>query len=475
MPKTTATQQSKPSGGKYDEGTNYVAGGVEANSLLFALLVAAPVLSLLLAFVTSEEMAEQYPGLATEPITGMLAGCVKDPVGCGSTILDVVLSVRPTTDGALFIAAFMGVALLLERFLPGKVDYGPETLTGHIPEYVDNGLLHCVVYSLLFWAGSNIGLLGLYDFGILFDQFVGSVAFLNIFGVVFCVFLTLKGLYFPSTDDSGSSGSWVKDFLWGTELYPRVFGLDLKRFINCRFSMTFWQLSGLSFCYRSWTLHGEQIDWGLLFAAISLYIYLVKFFIWEMGYMRSIDIIVDRAGFEIQWGCLVWVPAVYTFHMRFLVMNPSGLSFEVAFALFCVSVAAVILNYLADRERLVFRATNGRAKICGKPPKFIKAEYMVLDRATGKRTAKTSLLLASGYWGVARHFQYFFELVAAWTWCLLANPMANGTLTCFYAIFLTYLLIDRANRDSRKCRLKYGKYYDEYCKLVPYKIVPGIY
>jgi hypothetical protein len=27
--------------------------------------------------------------------------------------------------------------------------------------------------------------------------------------------------------------------------------------------------------------------------------------------MRSIDIIVDRAGFEIQWGCLVWVPALY--------------------------------------------------------------------------------------------------------------------------------------------------------------------
>ena len=44
-----------------------------------------------------------------------------------------------------------------------------------------------------------------------------------------------------------------------------------------------------------------------------------------------------------------------------------------------------------------------------------------------------------------------------------------------YAIFLTFLLVDRANRDSEKCHLKYGKYYEEYCKLVPYKIVPGIY
>jgi 7-dehydrocholesterol reductase len=64
-----------------------------------------------------------------------------------------------------------------------------------------------------------------------------------------------KGLHYPSTQDNGSSGSLVKDFLWGTELYPRVFGLDLKRFINCRFSMTFWQLAGFSFC-SPWECYG---------------------------------------------------------------------------------------------------------------------------------------------------------------------------------------------------------------------------
>ena len=44
---------------------------------------------------------------------------------------------------------------------------------------------------------------------------------------------------------SGTTGSLFKDFTWGTELYPRVFGVDIKRFINCRFSMTFWMLAGL--------------------------------------------------------------------------------------------------------------------------------------------------------------------------------------------------------------------------------------
>jgi len=458
-----------------DDGTNYVEGGIEQNAFFFGLIVAAPFLSLLLAYLTSEEMATEFPGVATSPLSVMLPGLLSDPVGCVMGVAIKGLSVLPTLPAIKFVLSFMGVALVLERLLPGSIECGPETLTGHVPKYVDNAVLHCVVYTALFYLGSNIGYGDLYDFGIVYDVFPGAVAFLNIFGLLFCVFLTVKGIYFPSTQDSGSSGSLFKDFVWGTELYPRILGLDLKRFVNCRFSMTFWQLAGLSFCYRSYTLHDNTLDYGLFFSALSQYLYLFKFFLWEMGYMRSIDIIVDRAGFEIQWGCLVWVPSVYTLHSRFLVQYPSGLSLPVASGLFVLSIMGVVLNYMADRERDVFRATNGETLVWGKKPSFIKATYTIIDRKTGESSEKTSLLLASGFWGVARHFQYFFELTAAWSWCLLANPLQNGILVCGYATFLTYLLIDRAERDSKKCHLKYGKYYEEYCQLVPYKILPGIY
>ena len=463
----------------YEEGTNWVAGGLEANPYFFALIVAAPFLSLLLAYVTSVEFREEHPELpASHVFEVWLPECWKAGIPrCAGGVIQAGGSVLPTVDAAWLILSFMGLALVLERCLPGKVESGPETLTGHVPKYVCNGVLHCAAFTLLFWACSNLGPFGLdwYDFGILYDHFPGSIAFLNLFGIVFCLFLTWKGLSFPSTKDCGSSGSFIKDYLWGTELYPRIFGLDLKRFVNSRFSMTYWQLAGLSFCYRSYTLHDNQMDWGLFFSALSQYLYLVKFFVWEMGYMRSIDIIVDRAGFEIQWGCLVWVPAVYTLHSRFLVLHPSGLSFAEALALFVLSLTGVLLNYAADRQRDVFRATNGQCRVWGKPPVYIRAQYTVQDPKTGKNTKKTSLLLASGFWGIARHFQYFWELTAAWSWCLLANPLQNGVLPLFYATFLTFLLVHRATRDSEKCHLKYGKYYEEYCQLVPYKILPGLY
>lgn len=500
--KNATPEEKDGEDGDYKAGTNWVhEGGIEANPYLFVLLVASPFLSLLLAHLTSAEMAQgDFSWRATHPLTEMVPACLSDVPACVSSTLSAGASVLPNWEGSRLILSFMTVALVLERSLPGKIDFGPETATGHVPTYVDNGVAHCFVYSLLFFLGSNLGPCGdageqllpdavgdaignmgvcevyqPYSFGILYDLFPSGLAFLNIFGIIFCIFLTFKGIYFPSTQDYGSSGSWVKDYLWGTELYPRVFGLDLKRFINCRFSMTFWQLAGFSFCYRSYVLRGNVMDWGLFFSALSQYLYLVKFFFWEMGYMRSIDIIVDRAGYEIQWGCLVWVPAVYTFHSRFLVQNPSGLSFSMALGIFVISMAGVLLNYAADRERDVFRATQGKAKVWGKKPRYIIAKYTIADRETGKATEKTSLLLASGFWGMARHFQYFFELTAAYSWCFLANPLENGILVMFYAFFLTLLLVDRAKRDTEKCRLKYGKYYEEYCDLVPYKIVPGVF
>lgn len=301
-PTKKSTSSSTTLKNKKDEslnGTNWVhGGGIEANPYLFVLIVVSPFLSLLLAYITSVDMAESNVSFrVTHPITEMLPACLSNVSTCLSSTLSAGTSVLPTFDGAKLVLSFMAVALVLERLLPGKIDYGPETATGHVPKYVDNGVAHCFVYSLLFFLGSNLGPCGNlddqllpttilmdtgvcdmytpYDFGILYTLFPSSLAFLNIFGIFFCVFLTFKGLYYPSTQDNGSSGSWVKDYLWGTELYPRVFGLDLKRFINCRFSMTYWQLAGFSFCYHSYILHGNIMDWGLFFSALSQYLYLV--------------------------------------------------------------------------------------------------------------------------------------------------------------------------------------------------------
>lgn len=449
-------------------GNNWVDGGLGDGTLMVPfLLFFCPIFAQVLAYLTSEN-AKVNP---TAGLGGLFAHCSEVGVqACAGETFEMALSVKPTAEAARFLLFFMATALALDVGLPGKIEYGPETLTGHVPEYRNNALLHCGVFTALFWAGSHFGW---YSLGVFFDVFPGSIACLNIFGMALALFLYWKGLHAPSTKDCGSSGSFLKDFTWGTELYPRVFGVDIKRFVNCRFSMTYWMLAGLSFTMKSYELHGK-VDWGLLLGAVSQFLYLVKFFEWEIGYMRSIDIIVDRAGWEIQWGCLVWVPSVYTLHSRFLVLHPSELSQGMAMLIAGIGFTGVLLNWWADKQRQTFRENGGKGLIWGKPPVFVEAQYTILNK-DGSTTTRTSLLLASGFWGVARHFHYFFELTAAWSWCFLANPSHNGSLPLFYAFFLTILLAERAKRDERKCRNKYGKFYDEYSKKVPYLIVPGVY
>jgi len=96
---------------------------------------------------------------------------------------------------------------------------------------------------------------------------------------------------------------------------------------------------------------------------------------------------------------------------------------------------------------------------------MIKAEY-----TTDDGTVKSSLLLVSGYWAWARHFHYLPEILAALCWTLPAG--LTHLLPYSYIIYLSCLLIDRSFRDEVRCSNKYGKYWEEYCRRVPHKIIP---
>ncbi len=83
--------------------------------------------------------------------------------------------------------------------------------------------------------------------------------------------------------------------------------------------------------------------------------YVFKFFLWETGYWSSMDITHDRAGFYLCWGCLVWVPGVYTSPAMYLVRHPNQLQPAVAAALLLAGLVSIAVNYDVDRQRLQFR------------------------------------------------------------------------------------------------------------------------
>jgi 7-dehydrocholesterol reductase len=305
----------------------------------------------------------------------------------------------------------------------------------------------------------------------LYDNYGEFLASMNVFAWAFCSMLLIKGHLAPSSTDSGHTGSYVKDFYWGYELYPRLPGnIDVKMFTNCRFGMMMWAVATLCFAAKSAELHNGQLPWGMAVNVGLQICYIFKFFHWEMGYMCSMDIQHDRAGYYICWGCLVWVPSVYTSHSFAL----AGVGNEIpymsattAILLFAVGWFMIYINYESDQQRYVFRQNKGDCLLYGKKPHYITAEYK-----TEKGDTRTNLLLVDGWWKYSRHFHYVPEILAALCWSLPAQ--ATVWPAYFYVVFLTILLTDRAFRDDDRCRMKYGKYWEQYCSEVPYKIVPGV-
>uniref|UniRef100_A0A1I8HN88 7-dehydrocholesterol reductase n=1 Tax=Macrostomum lignano TaxID=282301 RepID=A0A1I8HN88_9PLAT len=315
------------------------------------------------------------------------------------------------------ILAFCAFQVLLMLLVPG-----------HVPEYKDNGFACYLITMATFLAGT--------------------------------VYLKQRGLT--------PTRQLPVRLLLGHRALPRICGIDIKVFTNCRFGLTVWALAVAVFALKSYELHGRVVDGMAVTAALQL-LYLTKFFWWEAGYYRTIDIITDRAGFYICWGCLCFVPSFYTLVSLFMVRQPEPVGPAWTAALLGFGLASLAVNYWSDWQKQAARAADGQLNIWGRPARVIRAKYSLEN---GQE--RQSVLLASGFWAVSRHFHYIPELSLTLCWSAVCGTGCH-IIPYMYFAFLSVLLFHRSFRDDKKCRDKYGKYWSEYCKLVPYKIVPFLF
>lgn len=121
---------------------------------------------------------------------------------------------------------------------------------------------------------------------------------------------------------------------------------------------------------------------------------------------------------------------------------------------------------------------------------------------------RAQVLLCSGYWGLTRHFHYIAELLACYLWTVrrasrrvsligrcvaAAGRPAESDCLDLSGVSDSFALVrrlclspiqtdapraapsDRAYRDEVKCAAKYGKFWTQYCELVPYRVIPYVY
>ncbi|MGI9257081.1 MAG: hypothetical protein ACR2PY_09125 [Salinispira sp.] len=391
--------------------------------------------------------------------------------GFVETFSVVFLQVAGGTPKAwAIILIFGGIQLILMRILPGRRFRGP---AADGPEYRNNGLMAFVV-TIGLWIVA-VYMLHLFPATIIYDNLRGIIGALNIFTQILCNITNFKGRFRSSNPDRLISSNPLHDFFRGIERYPLVMRVNVKHWITCRFGMMLWPIIVLSAWDSQRMFSG--FNWAMTSCVLLQMMYIARFFLWERGFLHSSDIVHKRMGFYLCWNYLVWIPGFYTLPAVYLVYNAPGITAGAGILFFIAGAAAIILLYSIDRQRLVFRDMRGSSQVFGKAPRIIHAPLAVHGTQTmhgdvGNET-QNPLLLASGWWGMARHLHYTVGIFAAFFWTIPA--LFTNVIPYLYLLFLVGFFVYRTAVNERRCRKRYGDAWHEYCRLVPSRMLPGIY
>merc|ERR1719215_1487483 len=185
----------------------------------------------------------------------------------------------------------------------------------------------------------------------------------------------------------------------------------------------------------------------------------------EQAILSTMDITTDGFGYMLAFGDLAWVPFTYGLQARYLVDHDPALS--------PLSLACVAGFGLAGYA--IFRASNSEKDQFRRDPSHPSVKHLETLEVENHQTGRSTKLLVSGWWGLARKINYTGDWLMAWMWSVATGcpGFGKGTVvTYFYPIYFAVLLIHRAGRDDHFCSQKYREGWQEYKKRVPYVFVP---
>jgi len=244
-----------------------------------------------------------------------------------------------------------------------------------------------------------------------------------------------------------------------------IFGVDAKQLINARIGMMLWQILIITYGFSAF--HKNHDNPGLVVNILLQTLYIIKFYVWEEGYYNTLDVTMDNLGFYIVWGCLTFIPFLYTLPTYYMVINNPKMHWPESSAIMLFGMFAISMNYWVDYQKQIFIESGGKTSIWGADAKYIEVSYQVRDEI------KTGKLLVSGFWGIVRHANYLFEIMLSIAWCLPA--VKTSFVPFLYPLFIVILLLHRIHRDEKKCKEKYENGWDRYCELVKWKMIPYVF
>ncbi|KAJ8493378.1 hypothetical protein OPV22_015099 [Ensete ventricosum] len=361
----------------------------------------------------------------------------------------ILAGLIPSWSSVGLLSCYLGYLAVAGSVLPGKIVPGALLSDGSRLHYRCNGLASLLLLVALLEIGIYMKLISAM---VIADKGLELLSATFIFSVFVSLVLYAAGLKSRSQSSSFKphvTGDFIHDWWFGVQLNPHFLGLDLK-FFFVRAGMMGWLLINLSLLAKNYEAGTANLS--VILYQLFCTLYVLDYFFYEEFMTSTWDIIAEKLGFMLVFGDLVFIPFTFSIQGWWLLKNKVELTKVAAVANCLVFLVGYRVFRGANRQKHVFKK-DPKAPIWGKPPKVIGGK-----------------LLASGYWGIARHCNYLGDLLLALSFSLPCG--ISSAIPYFYPTYLLILLIWRERRDEARCSQKYKEIWAEYCQLVPWRILP---
>ena len=354
----------------------------------------------------------------------------------------------------LWPTAIYAVILLLHVAVPGRwvTGYVTHHQTGEKLRYRLNGL-RVLALSVAAWAlACGSGLLAWDAFYVHRWEMAAGACGL---GLLFTLAIVLPA---PPVPGKGL----LVELYEGRLANPQWWGglLDAKMVLYLAGAIML-ELNVLSFAAHHVALHAADPSPGVYLYAFLFSFFVTEYLNFEEVHLYTYDFMAERVGFKLGWGCLVFYPFFYPVGLWGLAEAPNPHTPAALLALYgAIFFAGWTLSRGANLQKFHFkRDPTARA-------------FGMLDPRAISGGGKH--VLSGGFWGLSRHINYLGEILMASGLALsLGYPLA--LTPWLYPLYYVALLLPRQADDDRRCAARYGALWDEYCRRVPWRIIPYVY
>ena len=220
------------------------------------------------------------------------------------------------------------------------------------------------------------------------------------------------------------------------------------------------ELNVLSFAAAHYLSHQSDPNPGIFVYAALFSFFVSEYLFFEDVHLYTYDFFAENVGFKLGWGCLCFYPHFYCIGIWDTARRPNPHN---STWLYIAAATTFFIGWIlargANMQKFYYKRDLDQQWFT----------FKTVSSSDGKHK-----LLCGGFWGLARHVNYLGEILMA-TGLTLSLGCPGAAIPWLYPLYYVTFLASRQYDDDVRCAKKYGSLWEEYCKIVPYRIVPFIY